>query len=93
MLRQFSWPGSRFSCLEPLWERESGWGVTAGTQFWRVRHPQALSGSLMASAGPDWHPMRPPRSAGASPTSRAVTARPAVPGRTKRPTAAISRLV
>jgi hypothetical protein len=55
MLGQFRWSGSQFSCLEPLWERESGWSVTAeNPSSGAYGIPQALSGSLMASAGPDW---------------------------------------
>ena len=55
MLGQFGWSGSQFSCLEPLWERESGWDVTAeNPSSGAYGIPQALSGSLMASAGPDW---------------------------------------
>jgi hypothetical protein len=55
MLGQFGWSGSQFSCLEPLWERESGWDVTAeNPSSGAYGIPQALSGSLMATAGPDW---------------------------------------
>jgi hypothetical protein len=55
MLGQFDWSGSQFSCLQPLWERESGWSVTAeNPSSGAYGIPQALSGSLMASAGPDW---------------------------------------
>ena len=55
MLGQFGWSGSQFSCLEPLWERESGWDVTAeNPSSGAYGIPQALSGSLMASSGPDW---------------------------------------
>jgi hypothetical protein len=55
MLGQFNWSGSQFSCLEPLWERESGWSVTAeNPSSGAYGIPQALSGSLMASGGPDW---------------------------------------
>jgi hypothetical protein len=55
MLRQFGWSSSQFSCLEPLWEHESGWSVTAeNPSSGAYGIPQALSGSLMASAGPDW---------------------------------------
>jgi hypothetical protein len=54
-LRRFGWSSSQFSCLEPLWERESGWDVTAeNPSSGAYGIPQALSGSLMASAGPDW---------------------------------------
>jgi hypothetical protein len=55
MLGQFGWSSSQFSCLEPLWEHESGWNVTAeNPSSGAYGIPQALSGSLMASAGPDW---------------------------------------
>ncbi len=54
-LASFGWPTSQFSCLEPLWAEESGWDVTASnpsTGAYGI--PQALPGSKMASAGPDW---------------------------------------
>jgi hypothetical protein len=55
MLGHFGWSSSQFSCLQPLWERESGWSVTAeNPSSGAYGIPQALSGSLMASAGPDW---------------------------------------
>jgi hypothetical protein len=53
-------PGAGFStgqmrCLEPLWTKESGWSThasnSAGTA-WGI--PQALPGSKMSSAGPNW---------------------------------------
>jgi hypothetical protein len=55
MLGSFGWPASEFACLDPLWEHESGWSATAdnaGTGAYGI--PQALPGSRMASAGPDW---------------------------------------
>jgi hypothetical protein len=55
MLGSFGWSASEFGCLDPLWEHESGWSVTAdnvGTGAYGI--PQALPGSRMASAGPDW---------------------------------------
>jgi hypothetical protein len=55
MLASFGWASSQFSCLDPLWEHESGWSVTAsnpGTGAYGI--PQALPGSRMASAGSDW---------------------------------------
>jgi hypothetical protein len=55
MLGSFGWSSSQFSCLDPLWAHESGWSVTAynaGTGAYGI--PQALPGSRMASAGPDW---------------------------------------
>jgi hypothetical protein len=55
MLGSFGWSSSQFSCLDPLWEHESGWSVSAynaGSGAYGI--PQALPGSRMASAGPDW---------------------------------------
>ena len=55
MLASFGWSTSQFSCLEPLWAGESGWNVAASnpsTGAYGI--PQALPGSKMASAGPDW---------------------------------------
>lgn len=45
----------QFSCLVSLWNRESHWNVHAGNQVSGAYGiPQALPGSKMASAGPDW---------------------------------------
>jgi hypothetical protein len=55
MLGSFGWSSSQFSCLDPLWAHESGWSVTAynaGSGAYGI--PQALPGSRMASAGPNW---------------------------------------
>jgi hypothetical protein len=55
MLGSFGWSAGQFSCLDPLWAHESGWSVTAynaGSGAYGI--PQALPGSRMASAGPDW---------------------------------------
>jgi hypothetical protein len=55
MLASFGWSSSQFSCLDPLWAHESGWSVTAynaGSGAYGI--PQALPGSRMASAGPNW---------------------------------------
>jgi hypothetical protein len=55
MLGSFGWPASQFSCLDPLWSHESGWNVYAsnpGSGAYGI--PQALPGSRMASAGPNW---------------------------------------
>lgn len=55
MLGGFGWSASQFACLQPLWERESGWDVTAqNPSSGAYGIPQALPGSQMASAGPDW---------------------------------------
>jgi hypothetical protein len=55
MLSRFGWSSDQFSCLDPLWDRESGWNVYAynpGSGAYGI--PQALPGSRMASAGSDW---------------------------------------
>jgi hypothetical protein len=55
MLSQYGWSGSQMSCLQPLWERESGWSVSAyNASSGAFGIPQALPGSKMASAGSDW---------------------------------------
>ena len=46
---------SQFSCLDSLWNEESGWNVYASNPTSGAYGiPQALPGSKMASAGPDW---------------------------------------
>ena len=55
MLGSFAWSSSQFSCLDPLWAHESGWSVAAyNADSGAFGIPQALPGSRMASAGPDW---------------------------------------
>jgi hypothetical protein len=55
MLGQFGWSTSQFSCLQPLWQQESGWNVSAeNPSSGAYGIPQALPGSEMASAGADW---------------------------------------
>ncbi|HEY2575767.1 MAG TPA: lytic transglycosylase domain-containing protein [Streptosporangiaceae bacterium] len=54
MLGSFGWSANQFSCLDPLWMRESGWSVTASNPDGAYGIPQAYPGSKMASAGPDW---------------------------------------
>jgi hypothetical protein len=55
MLSSYGWSTSQFSCLESLWNEESGWNVTAeNPSSGAYGIPQALPGSKMASAGPDW---------------------------------------
>jgi len=55
ILGQFGWGQDQMNSLIPLWNGESGW------LWWKVNPtsgatgiPQALPGSKMASAGPDW---------------------------------------
>jgi hypothetical protein len=55
MLTQFGFSSDQMSCLEPLWSGESGWNVHADNPSSSAYGiPQALPGSKMASAGPDW---------------------------------------
>jgi len=55
MLSSYGWSSSQFSCLEPLWEQESGWNVYAeNPSSGAYGIPQAMPGSEMASAGADW---------------------------------------
>jgi hypothetical protein len=44
----------QYSCLVSLWDRESGWRVNAANPSGAYGIPQALPGSKMASAGPNW---------------------------------------
>lgn len=44
----------QFSCLDSLWNRESGWSISAANASGAYGIPQALPGSKMASAGGDW---------------------------------------
>ena len=54
MLGSFGWSSSEFGCLVSLWNLESGWNVYASNPSGAYGIPQALPGSKMASAGPDW---------------------------------------
>jgi hypothetical protein len=54
MLGSFGFSTSQFSCLDDLWTQESGWNVDAENASGAFGIPQALPGSRMASAGPDW---------------------------------------
>ena len=54
LLGDYGWSGSQFGCLVSLWNRESGWRVTAANPSGAYGIPQALPGSKMFSAGPDW---------------------------------------
>ncbi|WP_425838081.1 lytic transglycosylase domain-containing protein [Microbacterium sp. PA5] len=49
------WSSDQFSCLEKLWQKESGWNYRAyNASSGAYGIPQALPGSKMASAGSDW---------------------------------------
>jgi hypothetical protein len=54
MLSRYNWGSAQFSCLLPLWERESGWETTAANSSGAYGIPQADPGSMMASFGSDW---------------------------------------
>jgi uncharacterized protein YabE (DUF348 family) len=51
---QQGWGDDQFSCLVTIWNHESGWRVNAANSSGAYGIPQALPGSKMASAGPDW---------------------------------------
>jgi phage shock protein A len=49
------WSSDQFSCLEKLWQKESGWNYRAyNSSSGAYGIPQALPGSKMASAGSNW---------------------------------------
>jgi len=55
LLSEFGFSSDQMSCLDPLWEGESGWRVDANNPYSSAYGiPQALPGSKMASAGGDW---------------------------------------
>ena len=55
ILGSYGWSSSQFSCLDSLWDHESGWNVSAANpSSGAYGIPQALPGSKMASAGADW---------------------------------------
>jgi hypothetical protein len=55
MLRHFHWSRGQFKYLNWLWNRESGWNVYAlNPTSAAYGIPQAVPGSKMSSAGPNW---------------------------------------
>jgi resuscitation-promoting factor RpfB len=54
LLADYGWSADQFDCLDQMWNRESGWRVNAQNPSGAYGIPQALPGSKMASAGPDW---------------------------------------
>jgi hypothetical protein len=54
MLASFGFSTSQWSCLDALWNRESGWRYNAENPSGAYGIPQALPGSKMATAGADW---------------------------------------
>lgn len=52
---QYGWGDDQFSCLDSLWQKESGWNYQAYNEGGGATGiPQALPGSKMASFGSDW---------------------------------------
>ncbi|MFK4808348.1 phospholipase, partial [Microbacterium sp. ZW CA_36] len=52
---QYGWGDGEFSCLESLWNKESGWNYQAyNSGSGATGIPQSLPGNKMASAGADW---------------------------------------
>ena len=55
LLPEFGFSSDQFGCLDSLWYRESKWNPRADNPHSSAYGiPQALPGSKMASAGPDW---------------------------------------
>ncbi len=54
MVAARGWSGAQYDCLVVIWSHESGWRVHASNGSGAYGIPQALPGSKMASAGPDW---------------------------------------
>jgi hypothetical protein len=54
LMAQYGMSAADFGCLDELWSGESGWNVHASNPSGAYGIPQALPGSKMASAGPDW---------------------------------------
>ena len=55
LMPQFGMSSSEFDCLDNIWSQESGWNVHADNPSSSAYGiPQALPGSKMSSAGPNW---------------------------------------
>ncbi len=55
LMAEYGMSAADFGCLDRLWSAESGWNVHAANPSSSAYGiPQALPGSKMASAGPDW---------------------------------------
>jgi hypothetical protein len=54
LLPSFGFSTNQFGCLNDIFSRESGWRYNAENASGAYGIPQALPGSKMASAGPDW---------------------------------------
>ncbi len=54
MASRYGWDSGQFSCLNSLWNRESGWNTHAANPSGAYGIPQALPGSKMSTSGADW---------------------------------------
>ena len=55
VINTYGWSEADFTALVSLWNKESGWKVTAGnSRSGAYGIPQSLPGSKMASEGEDW---------------------------------------
>jgi hypothetical protein len=54
MSSRYGWDAGQFSCLNSLWNRESGWNAHAANPSGAYGIPQALPGSKMSTMGADW---------------------------------------
>jgi hypothetical protein len=55
LMPQYGMSSSEFGCLDNIWSQESGWDIHADNPTSSAYGiPQALPGSKMASAGPNW---------------------------------------
>ena len=55
LMPQYGMSSSEFDCLDNIWSQESGWNVHAANPTSSAYGiPQALPGSKMSSAGPNW---------------------------------------
>ncbi|MEO5653635.1 MAG: lytic transglycosylase domain-containing protein [Marmoricola sp.] len=55
LMPQYGLSSSEFGCVDNIWTQESGWNVHADNPSSSAYGiPQALPGSKMSSAGPDW---------------------------------------
>ena len=55
LMPEFGLSPAEFGCLDNIWSQESGWNIHADNPSSSAYGiPQALPGSKMSSAGPDW---------------------------------------
>ena len=55
LMPKYGMSSSEFDCLDNIWSQESGWDIHADNPTSSAYGiPQALPGSKMSSAGPDW---------------------------------------